>query len=672
MAARILRWSLNILAVIAVLLLIFIPVNKENPNKVWIPYMIFAIANWLFADMIFRYIPTHIKIIRNKINVHLLFDFILSLAITIIVFKLSARYLFDDAGYVLRYVENFQHGYFYQFNASDSPVFGLSGFIYGLLCFFISIFGFSSPVSVKLACLFGSVGYLFVLLQLCRCLIADKRLIWIAFILVGIGLETIVLMFPSGLELPVHITIVVSAIYFYHKSYHRTFLLFAALSIISKLDATPIMAVLLGLYAWEHIFLPQNTKEIKTLVLYFILPLGVWLLFTFVFFGSPLPQSAFAKLNYHPNTDKNAFPFFHYFLQHPVRKITIIAFEVAAVLHLIEILFYRKLKYVKPFVFGYMLVGIMALYYYYNPNERMIWYYSLPEFLLTIQVIYSFIYFTSKKSLAKLTILTIVPLLVFMLPVFKNLLNAKEYHAFYSERVERERYMIGNFMHDISSKTDTLMSSHGLVGWNFKGYVMDLSGLNSKLVTQFKRKPDSLLSVYKPHYIINHAWTHDLNIYGKYGYEIDTAFADITLLDYPFWAIMKRTNDKKRGYARLPLQYCINLYDGSEQSQVTRFFSDSLSIEINKIEGYPVKLWTGIKREEVSFSIEIVLYNENEVMNKQLVYIEKGAEHYVSKYVKGVCIPFEHKGIKATSVSIIPRGIYSFACLGPVLEYVYE
>lgn len=142
MAARILRWSLNILAVIAVLLLIFIPVNKENPNKVWIPYMIFAIANWLFADMIFRYIPTHIKIIRNKINVHLLFDFILSLAITIIVFKLSARYLFDDAGYVLRYVENFQHGYFYQFNASDSPVFGLSGFIYGLLCFFISIFGF--------------------------------------------------------------------------------------------------------------------------------------------------------------------------------------------------------------------------------------------------------------------------------------------------------------------------------------------------------------------------------------------------------------------------------------------------------------------------------------------------------------------------------------------------
>jgi len=672
MATRIIRWSLNVLAVIAILLLIFTPVKPENSNKVWVPYLLFALGNWLFADLIFRYIPTGIKFIKNKVNIQYILDFIITIIITYLIFILSARYLFDDAGYVLRYVENFKQGHFYQFNKSDSPVFGLSGFIYGLLCFGISIFGFSAPVSVKLACFIGSTGYLFVLLQLCRLLIADKRMVWLAFIIIGTGLETIVLMFPSGLELPVHITIVIAAILFYVRNNHRLFLVFAALSIISKLDATPIMAVLIGLYLWEHIFLPQKTKEIKTWVLYFVLPLGAWVLFTYIFFGSPLPQSAFAKLNYHPNTDKNPFPFLHYFLQHPIRKISIIVFEVIAVLHIIEILFYRKLKHVKPFIFGYMFISVMALYFFYNPNERMIWYYSLPEFLLTLQILYSFIYFTTKKSLIKVSIITIIPLLLCMLPVFKNLINAKEYHTFYSERVERERYMIGDYMHNLSTPNDTLMSSHGLVGWNFKGYVMDLSGLNSKIVTQFKRNPDSLLNVFKPHYIINHAWPTDLNIYGKHGYEIDTAFADVTLLEYPFWAVMKRANDKKRGYARLRLEYCTNMYDAIDQTQVTHFFSDSLSINVKSIEGKPVKLWTGIKREDISFTLEVILYNETEIMNKQLIYIEKGADHYVSKYVKGISVPLEYNGVKATSVSIIPKGIYSFACLGPILEYIYE
>ena len=39
----------------------------------------------------------------------------------------------DDAGFILRYLDNFQKGCFFCFNVQEGPVFGLSSFMYGLL-----------------------------------------------------------------------------------------------------------------------------------------------------------------------------------------------------------------------------------------------------------------------------------------------------------------------------------------------------------------------------------------------------------------------------------------------------------------------------------------------------------------------------------------------------------
>lgn len=665
-----LKWALNINVAIAIFFLI-ISYQTKTTSWVLLPYIVFALANWLFADIIFNQIPDKINIGRRTISTRFFSDTLIAFSITLIIFKLSHRYLFDDAGFVLRYVENIPKGHFYKFNPADPPVYGLSGFIYGILCFTFRLVGIPATVSLKLVNFIGASAYVFLLLQICRHLIKDKRVAWLVFILMALGLDSVVLMFTTGLELPVHIAIICATILFYLKNKAKLFLIFCAISIISKLDALPLVALLIAFYTWETIILKKDYKSIFKVILFTGIPLGSWLIFAWLYFGSPLPQSAFAKYYYHLNPDKHAFPFLFYFLDHPIRKHLVIPFEIFAIFHLIQIIWYRKFEYVKPFLFGCMLIGILTLYYFYNPLERMIWYYSLPHFLLLGQVLFSFVYWFSKLRFLKIYLFAAIPLLYIMVPVMRKMNDRFEYNEFYTQRVERERYHIGKYMYEISLPTDTLMSSHGLVSWKFKGHVIDLSGLNSKLVTDYKRNQDSLLSDFKPHYIINHSWPHVLNIYGKHGFEIDQIFGDVSFFGYPYWALMKRAPELKRGYAWVPQDKFFNAKEIKQDNEITQYFSDSLYINLSGVEGSIQKMWASMKREDQNFTIEIKVYKDSILLHNEIQNIETRNEDLVSKYSKGIEIPLQIKGQQANAVCIVPKGVNTFVLFGPLLEFAY-
>jgi hypothetical protein len=664
---QILKHSMNLAVLIAIVYL-GIWGLAERAQWTWQPFAIFALLNWIFADKFFQHIPSTLQFKHRPLRLSVVADIIIAILLAILAYSFLSRYLFDDAGFVLRYVENFKSGYFYRFNPTDAPVFGLSGFIYGLVCFFFSIFGLPSPVCLKLANLLGTMAYIFILLQICRHLIRDKRMVWLVFISLCLGVEAVVLMFAAGLELPVHIAIVMATIFFRLKNQPKWFLVFAALSIMSKLDTVPIVAVLFIFYIWEQVILLRSFKNLTKIFIYTGIPLGIWILFTLFWFGSPLPQSAYAKYIYHVSADQHAFPFLFHFLEHPVRKISFLLLEGLAVLHLIDIIYYRKLEKIKLFIWGWMLIAILTLYYFYNPSERMLWYYSLPDFFMLAQVLFSLVYFTSKKFFREFILLTALPVLFYMVSVMQNSNNALIYHNFYTERVERERYRIGDYMGEISNPGDTLMSRHGLVGWRFKGYVIDLSGLNSKLVTRYKRNTDSLINDFRPHYIIDHCWIDQLNNYGKHGFEIKEIFADVNLLDYPAWAVMKRTEKGKRSYIKLEANNCQHTYEMAAESQVLHFHSDSLYLTLPQVPVQMNKLWTGIKREEEPYSVNITLYNDSLIIYQSNIKVEKTSNEFTSKYVKGIEIPLIAAATQADAISIKPVGRYSFTLFGPFIE----
>ena len=96
-----------------------------------------------------------------------------------------------------------------------------------------------------------------------------------------------------------------------------------AISIVSKLDAVPVVAVLFIIYFIDLIF-KENfidifRKNYKPFLLCFLIPLAVWILFSYFFFGSPLPQSAKAKLMYHSGSIQSTFPFLEVFINDAFR-----------------------------------------------------------------------------------------------------------------------------------------------------------------------------------------------------------------------------------------------------------------------------------------------------------------------------------------------------------------
>ena len=75
-----------------------------------------------------------IPIAGYKFKPELAVDLLLAMLYSLFIFKIKIHTFFDDAGFLLRYLDHFSEGYFFTFNTSEGPVLGISSFLYGLLC----------------------------------------------------------------------------------------------------------------------------------------------------------------------------------------------------------------------------------------------------------------------------------------------------------------------------------------------------------------------------------------------------------------------------------------------------------------------------------------------------------------------------------------------------------
>jgi len=145
------------------------------------------------------------------------------------------RSLYDDGAIVLRYMDNFAQGGFSQYNLDGPSVFGISGFLHGVLAGGIASTQILSPQeSVLLANMIG-------------------------------------------------------------------------VALVSKLDAVPVICVLAAMRTLElHIRRVDGRAwlaELRRAALWAGIPVALFVLTTVIVFGSPLPQSAYAKYFFQPRPD---------------------------------------------------------------------------------------------------------------------------------------------------------------------------------------------------------------------------------------------------------------------------------------------------------------------------------------------------------------------------------
>lgn len=577
-------------------------------------------------------------------------DLLIAGGCAVTIFALYPGEFFDDAGFVMRYLENFHDGHFYAFNPGDGPVMGISSPVQGLVNGMICATGAQVPEqAIRRTAFLGLIILIFCLIRIFRKTNEKGNDFLVFTVLVLISSKYFLGVMKAGLETPMHLSIVMGALLAYYAGKERLMWFLLALSVISKLDAVPIVLVIS--VAWLignfRLLLPVrwSNQHLRNLLLYAVLPVVGWIGFATLVFGSPLPQSAYAKLEYHYHASDYWFPFFVRYAKDDFYYPLMIGTAIGAGVMTIVIIFLKKWEKLKLLVPGVAFLATLVLYYFYNPGERMMWYYTLPDLLLILQMMLCVAFFVQLIRIPMVRVALLLTLALGHLTyIYRDIADGKVWLEEYLATVEYERNAIGLYLGYTVPESDTLMTWHGLTGRYAKGYVVDMSGLNSKQVTEYARNMYILDVFYQPDWVVNTRNDEFIRTFQKPPYSLDTVFYDVTAYGYPEWQVYKRVPEGSLHDYPILLSKG-NVWSGafSSENEINRISGEEVQLAFKDDHVPFVSFMAGIQKMDTSFTCRVDL-----VINQQLVetrfvrVLRKGRDHPNEPYkVQGFRFDFK-------------------------------
>jgi arabinofuranosyltransferase len=223
--------------------------------------------------------------------------FVLPVGLTLLLVSLvRTAWLSDDAYITFRTVDNFLHGYGLVWNASErvqtythplwlallTPAFALTGEVY------YTTLVLSVLVTCTAVVLLGRLASTPWNLAVCFAALLSSK----AFI----DFST------SGLENPLtHVLLLVFAWIWWDAPEGPTRVgrlsLTAALCLLNRLDLAPLVAPALAYEAWQSAARRPGLRRAIVPAIVGFLPLVAWEVFAMLYYGSPFPNTAYAKLN---------------------------------------------------------------------------------------------------------------------------------------------------------------------------------------------------------------------------------------------------------------------------------------------------------------------------------------------------------------------------------------
>lgn len=424
---------------------------------------------------------------QNSIVTRRIFLFI-SLFLVSILFALAdplSMPFLDDSAIIMRYLVNFQKGYFFTYNIADGPVFGISSFWYGLATGFLSFLGLAPEVSLITVSFIASVFLFNTLLHLFYTITQSLPKTAFLFIFLCTGAYFNLPMLFAGLEVPLHLFFITSALLAFFKNNRKGLYIFAAICIISKLDSAFLMG---GLILLDFIRNYKNKGFIETFkegFLYCGLPLLIWVFFATYMFGSPLPASFLSKMFFRAKAPDDFFiPFLLPFVS---GKAGGVSSALGGIVLLIAFAtgWHKKNIFLPSVVLALAFFGTIGLYAIYNPGERMPWYYTLPELLFLMAVgltLFDTWKIDSKKlrwSATALTLCLVLGVSAYRFPLIKyNLTDISKEWTHVYEKERRDLSILANKATLNEEGPHILWNGHGYPAYLFDGYVVDYAGLN--------------------------------------------------------------------------------------------------------------------------------------------------------------------------------------------------
>ncbi len=522
----------------------------------------------------------------------------------------------DDVGFILRYLDHFADGCFYCFNVQDGAVFGISSFVYGLLAGFLTWAHLFNPESALNFLTYLGVfttGFLF--FKILRQVIPSQGAVIVLWFLLMTCSRSMALIYNAGMEAPVHFSLVLAALLFFLQRKDRLMWLFLAISVISKLDAVPMVLVVGMFWSVENwVDLSKfdwYKKRYHDALAFGLVPIVIWIGFATIVFGSPLPQSAYAKTFFLKHAEGSWFPFIEGFTTSGYQSIFLACTLALFLTHLGFVAAQRKGG--RGLIFGFAFIATLLLYYFYNPGERMLWYYVLPEGLMLLQLCVSLVWvwawLPAGKYFSKALPGVCVAVGFACMFTWVHTRNEIKWQRAYQGIVESERMRIGHYLNQVMSTDDTLQSGHGLISRKFSGYVVDETGLNFAKANHLQHENTVLWDQFKPDRIVMHGYSWEVDKLNKFPYVLDTSFFDIESYAYPAWRVFRRVPSIEESEGTYFLQYTEVLGKDMEYFEEPTHFlhlkSEAYSFARGDYNKRETKLTFGLLRHDLDYVVHL-------------------------------------------------------------------
>lgn len=601
--------------------------------------------------------------------------FSISLIYTIFIYAMYPKIYYDDTGFIIRYFHNFWEGYWFKFNIKDAPIFGVSGFLYGLIGGVLCYFKLVKPEdAIDLLTVVGVFFTSFFVFKIQSKIFKRVDLSLIFWLLCMFGNTYFLNSANKGLETPFHIAIVLAAFYFFIIGNGRLMWLFMGLSVASKLDAVPSMLVLGIVYligiGFSNKPLNSFLSFLQSEFLFAVSIIAVYLILTFVFFGSPLPHSGATKLIFHQSNVQHWFPFLEPLTNQGSYLFILYLFVILFITTFFVIHKLSLQNRLIALVFGFSFLGTMVLYYVYNPFERMMWYYPLPLFFMFIQIGVSTYFisntlFQNRKLICQFLIFIIAAsaMLDFVIQDHKYAIKALS-------TTEVQRMQIG---YDLAARTqpqDTVASHHGLTTCRTNAYVLDMTGLNSSTTTDEKLDLGVIIHKFTPQWYETHINDWCLSILNDDGhYHIDRQYYSFVKYGYQPITLFKRDELSKHVFEKVNPENIVSFDVVESCGDFNTYISNRLEIKGLNFDKNSL-LHFGNERFGLDYFLIIEEHSEEGLVYSSKIFVPSANEETPSEKITSIIHQIHSENIRKVVVKSEVDWI-NIHISAPVLERIF-
>jgi hypothetical protein len=409
-----------------------------------------------------------------------------------ILFHYHTGFVIDDAFITFRYAENIANGHGFVYNPGER-VLGTTTPLFTLILSLFATAGISvykASLAVSLLC---SGFTAIIVLRLAQSL-RFTLWYWVPVLLYALFPRSLS-MDTGGMETALFTLLVTSAIYFHHRGQHFYAMAAATLASVTRPEGLWLLGLL---FIW---WAAREPRALGRLIVIPITLIGPWVLFSWHYFGSPVPNSVTAKLALYS----------HYGTEGPLANISFLLglhnpFGWAMLILAVPGTWWLLNKQ----NFGRLaVVWIMGMigFYTFNQSHIFLWYIVpiYPVFLILAGASLPWMSERMRWSRNRTEVASRAALVILAVVLLAGNVTPVRYYSQYQKLLEQVHQSIGYYLKAHADPGDTVAAEDiGYMGYFSAMRLIDRDGLISPEVVPYNRKGDyyGVIRDFKPEWVV--------------------------------------------------------------------------------------------------------------------------------------------------------------------------